>query len=288
MYPNNLFNLIPPFPRTNRVFVAMSFDNRFDSRWASVIQPAIERLRGSRNEMLQPFRVDLSRVSDAILTEILREIAECHCIVADITAMEVVNGRPIRNANVMYEVGLAHAARLPEEVILFRSDNHKIDFDVSGVRVHHYDPDGDAAEARGVVARTIADSLSALGARRRATLEMLSRRLTQPAFALLIKAKRMRLFSHPSGAINALQEADAAALLLELGAIEAKFTRFTENAIKEGRVNDATPTMEYALTPLGLSLFDLVTRDMGFHDPAVMAYFRQQKAVNEVQETTLK
>lgn len=33
MYPRNYFDFFPPFPRNLRVFVAMSFDDRFKKRW---------------------------------------------------------------------------------------------------------------------------------------------------------------------------------------------------------------------------------------------------------------
>jgi hypothetical protein len=75
MYPNEFFSLFPPFPRTNRAFVAMSFDATFGARWERVIRPGIEAV--VRNGVpLQPFRVDLSRKSDAILTEILRAVSD--------------------------------------------------------------------------------------------------------------------------------------------------------------------------------------------------------------------
>ena len=77
MYPHTLFSLIPPFPRTKRVFVAMSFDPAFDKRWNEVIDPAVRSLESS-GQQLEPFRVDMSRVSDAILTEILTAIADSH------------------------------------------------------------------------------------------------------------------------------------------------------------------------------------------------------------------
>ena len=41
MYPASFFGLFPPFPRDDRVFLAMSFDSRFDRRWNEVIAPAV-------------------------------------------------------------------------------------------------------------------------------------------------------------------------------------------------------------------------------------------------------
>jgi hypothetical protein len=131
MYPAIFFGLFPPFPRDDRVFVAMSFDSRFDRRWNEVIVPAVRRIcvrTGATETRLEPHRVDLRTASDSILTEILDGIGRCRAVVADITSIGHIEGRPVRNANVLYEVGLAHASRLPEEVIIFRSDRDALLF----------------------------------------------------------------------------------------------------------------------------------------------------------------
>lgn len=39
----------------------------------------------------------------------------------------------------MYEIGLAHAIRHPEEVLIIRSDADPLLFDVANIRVHRYD-----------------------------------------------------------------------------------------------------------------------------------------------------
>src|ERR1700722_12309898 len=103
MYPNTFFSMFPPFPRNNKIFVAMSFDPQFDARWRGVIEPAVV------NAGFDPHRVDNRTVSDSILTEILDGISNASLILADISTIGELNGKPIRNANVLYEVGLAHA-----------------------------------------------------------------------------------------------------------------------------------------------------------------------------------
>src|SRR5439155_14340007 len=133
MYPNTYLSLFPPFPRDNRAFVAMSFDHRFDPRWANVLAPAISRVRVN-GVPLEPRRVDMRKASDSVLTEILDGIARCRIFVGEVTPIGEIEGRPIRNANVLYEIGLAHATRLPQEVVLFRSDEQELLFDVANVR----------------------------------------------------------------------------------------------------------------------------------------------------------
>ncbi len=126
----------------------MSFDPSFDARWPHVLAPAVRAVLVN-DRPLDPHRVDLRRVSDSILTEILDGIARCRVFLADLTSFGEINGRAVRNANVMYEVGLAHAVRQPEEVLLFRSDDLDLLFDITNVRVHRYDPDGCRKAAAG-------------------------------------------------------------------------------------------------------------------------------------------
>jgi hypothetical protein len=74
MYPLQILSLFPAFPRDDRVFVAMSFEARFEARWTNVLEPAI-RSANIDGRPLVPFRVDARRVSDSILTEIVVAIA---------------------------------------------------------------------------------------------------------------------------------------------------------------------------------------------------------------------
>jgi len=59
--------------------------------------------------------------------------------------------RAFRNENVLYEVGIAHSSRLPEEVIFFRSDNDKLLVDLANIRINSYDPDGDPKKSKELV-----------------------------------------------------------------------------------------------------------------------------------------
>jgi hypothetical protein len=129
MYPAHVFSLYPPFARNKRAFVAMSFDPVLGRRWSDVIAPAITDCG------LEPYRVNASKISDSILTDILKAISNAKLIIADVSAVVGT-----RSANVMYEVGLAHAVREPHEVILFRSDDERLLFDMANVRVNRYDP----------------------------------------------------------------------------------------------------------------------------------------------------
>ncbi len=156
MYPAQFFGLFPSFPQENKVFVAMGFDKQFQSRWEQVIKPSIVEIG------LEPYRVDPSRISDSILTEILSGIGKSRLIFADVS----VDSKGVRNGNVMYEVGIAHAMRQPQEVVLFRSDKEKLLFDIANIRVNTYDPDGDPKGAgrsvKGALSETLRGSVPIL------------------------------------------------------------------------------------------------------------------------------
>ena len=103
--------------------------------------------------------MDARRISDSILTEILSGVGTSRLFLADVTTLERADERPIRNGNVMYEVGIAHAVRLPEEVLLFRSDSDSLLFDVANVRVNTYSPEERPDEARALVSDSIVAAL---------------------------------------------------------------------------------------------------------------------------------
>lgn len=130
MFPSAYYGLFPPFPDNDRVFVAMPFGKTFGLRWEHVIKPGIEAAN------LIPHRVDLSKLADSIPLKILQDIGSSRLIFADVTSE---NG--MRNANVMYELGIAQAVRRPEEVIVFRSDNDALPFDIAPIFADSYRPD---------------------------------------------------------------------------------------------------------------------------------------------------
>ena len=285
MYPLHYYSLIPPFPRTKRVFVAISFDPRFDRRWTNVLAPAIASLE-SEKQQLEPYRVDLSKASDAILTEILAGIGDSHCVVADITALDEFEGRPLRNPNVLYEVGIAHAVRPPEEVIIFRSDDLHLNFDVAGVRVHSYSPDSNVGEARSKVTEIIVASLAALDARRRATLRIAGERLTLPAMFLLLDVFSKGSVVHPQAktigqALSSIERASAISLLLELGAIRTKFIQVTPELLQEKGDDLNIPLLTYEPTPLGKALMTHVGTETGVLGQDMKVHFERIIAESE-------
>lgn len=117
-----------------QVFVAMSFGPQYQGRFDAVITPAITSISHG-GQQLRPYRVDLSKSGDSILTDIVDGIAHSQLVLADISTIgkDSVTGVPYRNANVLYEVGIALACRQPSEVLLLRDDEDKFLFDVSSI-----------------------------------------------------------------------------------------------------------------------------------------------------------
>jgi hypothetical protein len=116
------------------VFVAMSFAPQYQTRFDAVLAPAIRAINIG-GVSLQPHRVDISKNGDSILTEISDGIAHSRMVLADVSSIgkDSVTGRPYRNANVLYEVGLALVCRHSSEVLLIRDDHDDFLFDVSTV-----------------------------------------------------------------------------------------------------------------------------------------------------------
>lgn len=134
MHPNTYLKTFWQLDLRPQVFVAMNFASQYEARYREVIDPAIRSIRvGEIN--LQPYRVDISKSGDSILTDISDGIAHSRLILADVSAVgrDSISGQSYRNGNVMYEVGIALACRLPSDVLLVRDDREKFLFDVSTI-----------------------------------------------------------------------------------------------------------------------------------------------------------
>jgi len=117
-----------------QVFVAMSFAPSYTARFKGVIEPAIRAITIDGVNLV-PYRVDLPRTRDSILTDIMDGIAHSQLVLADVSSVgrDGKTKHPYRNGNVMYEVGVALACRQPSEVLLVRDDDDRFLFDVSSI-----------------------------------------------------------------------------------------------------------------------------------------------------------
>lgn len=260
MYPAEYLNLFPPFPQNDIVFVAMSFDSKFTPRWENVIIPAVSNLDWKGNK-LKPHRVDLTKKSDSIITEIVQNIAQCRLILADISTISYLNGffqkkKPIRNPNVLYEVGIAHASRLPEEVLLLRSDKDPLDFDISGVRVHEYDPSNEA-EAIIFVSSLIEEALKSIDNRKNIAVQKAIQSLNLNMYMLLQES--MKFVLHPTlktmgDMVSNIERIADINRLLNSGMIEIDFKKLTPELLNKPIEHIAS----YKITPFGRAVLSAV------------------------------
>ncbi len=261
MYPLNYFELFPPFPRGNDVFVAVSFHSLFSARVQNVIRPAI------LDAGLSPLIVSDATRSGTITTEIIEHIGKSKLIFADIS--EASPG--VRNANVMYELGLAHAVRRPEELVVFRSDSGQLPFDIAAIRVNNYQPDIAPEDSRKILTHSI---LAAINEQKSAvqiavtkalrTLDPISLRILSTAlggdYITVDEPKTVgEDIAYPKTAI-------ALGRLLDLGLVYTEVTKVTKEYALEG-VEKPLPA-RIKITELGRAVLRVAASEWGLSELA--------------------
>jgi hypothetical protein len=275
MYPVQVLALFPPFPRENKVFVAMSFDPRFDARWNYVIKPGITAI-SINDEPLEAYRVDVRQVSDSIMTDILQGISRCRLILADITMLGKRDNYTIRNGNVMYEVGLTHAARQPEEVLLFRSDNEPLLFDVASIRVNTYDPDGDTEASTRLISHAVYDALREIDLKKSLVVQRAVESLRYDGFMLLMEVSPG--LSHPAvrtmgEVLGFANKCITISRLLDVGMISTKLPQFAPETFSQiAQDQPMEQFFAYELTPFGEAVRETAAARLGFTGEAAMAW----------------
>lgn len=281
MYPSEYYSLYPSFPRQDQIFVAISFSGAFRFRWENVIEPAVSRA-AINDKKLKAHRVDMKIVSDSILTEILTGISRSRLVIADITTIGRVDDRPVRNGNVLYEVGLAQAVRLPEEVLLFRSDDDPLLFDVSNIRVNSYDPDNEPEKAQEIIIDAIMSAFKEIDLKKHLTVQRLVETLDYPSWWTLVVAHTQNGISHPKQktmgqVLGSFSQSRAISRLLEIGALKAKFQKITPRTLgKSGDSEDAGLIMRYESTELGAAIFSYASNELGILEPEMIRYFEEK------------
>lgn len=250
MYPNAFLNALWRTEILDQVFVAMSFEDRFKARFENVVRPAIES-EPFGSLKLHAYRVDNSLTGDSILSDIVDGIAHSRLILADVSVID--EGRytetPIRNGNVMYEVGVAPACRASSDVLLIRDDSKKFLFDVSTIP-HKTVDFSDEARAIEELRKAILDRISESKLVNDARVRMVARALTQHELRLL-------------RGLSDLEPNQARDLSIEfLGQLSFPDQQGISGLIQKGCIrsvaeNTKTGTIFYSLTPFGYALADL-------------------------------
>lgn len=104
------------------IFVIMPFSEKWSDETYDIIKEVCKNLDVNLN------RADEILGSQSIYNDIITNIVESDIIIADIT---------VKNANVFYELGYAHA--LKKNVILIRQPNDNVPFDIAQFRYIEYE-----------------------------------------------------------------------------------------------------------------------------------------------------
>lgn len=283
MYPTEYFSLFPPFPKKDEVFVAMSFAEEFSPRWEKVIEPAVRRISVNKTHHLKANRVDARSIGDSILTEILTGISQSRLVFADITTIGVIDAQPIRNANVLYEIGLAQAVRLPQEVLLFRSDRDPLLFDMANIRVNFYDPDKDPEKAKDIIVNAILSSVKEIELKKQLTVQRLAETLDFPSWWALVTARVEGRIDHPSQmtmgqVVSSDSRLRSISRLLDIGALKTRYQKVTPEVIdKIDPSEDASSLLlYYECTELGIALFNYATEKTGILEPDMVKFLENK------------
>ncbi len=132
MYPRDFFDTHDLEYTNGTCFVAMPFASEFYSVWEDYIKPSVGEAG------LKPVRVDEKFQSSPILLDILTGILDADLVIADLTT---------GNANVFYEVGLAHSVKRSSQVMLLTQDLKTVPFDLRHLRCYEYNLNRDGVAA---------------------------------------------------------------------------------------------------------------------------------------------
>lgn len=250
MHPNAFLKSLWRNRILDQVFVAMAFDKRFDERFEKVIKPAIEAETFS-GIALSAHRVDNSRTGDSILTDIIDGIAHSRLVLADVSVID--EGRftqtPVRNGNVMYEVGVALACRNPSDVLLIRDDTKRFLFDVS--TIPHMEIDfSDTGTAVESLREAISGRLHASDLLNDARIQIAAQTLTEDEIRIL------QILSH----LDSNQARDIT--LPNLNQVSNRDQRgldglISKGSIKSVAVNAKTGAVLYSLNAFGYALAEV-------------------------------
>jgi hypothetical protein len=279
MHPHTFFSTLFEESKRDEIFVIMSFSPEFEDRWLSVIEPFIREDLG-----LQPNRVDYNISGESIVHDILDGVAHARLILADVTSSQMTDSDglvwPQRNGNVMWELGIAHVMRMPDEVIVVRSDNDPSIFDLTQFRAFTYDP-RDRAGSRRMLMQIARDRLRAIEQAASDHVKRCASSLDYSAWITLATAGAKEGIVPPVSKTLAqllanMSTIPAIARLLSMGALSTSFVNWTPEAFKS-MVSDlpAENLLKYRITPFGTAVLRYCAEQMGVLSPEMMPLIQQ-------------
>jgi hypothetical protein len=259
MHPHTFYSSLFDWKRRDEVFVIIPFTSDFDPRWRDVIQPSIEQ-----DLKLKAVRVDERESGESVIHDILDGLAHARLIIADISSKPLwakPGTETHRSGNVMWELGIAHVMRVPDEVIIVKSDDGNAIFDLTQFRAFQYDP-RDAVEARRVLTKLARDRLRSTAQIAESHVRRAAGALGHDAIQLLGEA----FHAHASKGFIAATAKDAS--LLRTQAI----SRLLELGLLRGRLSAVPPApgdavqywagARYDLTEFGRAVFTYMLHEL--------------------------
>lgn len=232
MYPRNFFDTYWRTELRDEVFVAMPFHDEFTPVWDLAIRPSIETDSGTG---LRADRVNASVLSGSIITDILDGIAHSRLVLADISIAAEGRWKGQRNGNVMYEVGLAHAVRQATEILLIRSDEEPINFDIAQINVHRYQRE-DLASTRAQLSQLVIVALKQIEQEKSLKVQSARDQLDADAVRYLAEFAVHGPFTGPDptnmgGVLLAISNRAALSRLQQLGVIRAALVHADQRTV---------------------------------------------------------
>ncbi|MDB4963967.1 MAG: hypothetical protein JWP01_3966 [Myxococcales bacterium] len=275
MHPHTFYSTLFRPTKREEVFVAMSFAPEFEERWQRVIEPCIRE-----DLKLTPSRVDFGKSGESVVHDILDGIAHARLVLVDITSTELTDDQdtrwPVRNGNVMWELGIAHVLRMPDEVIVVRSDNADSLFDLTQFRAFNYDPN-DVASARQVLSNIAKDRLRSIDLSASDHVRRVAESLDFDAWMILFTAiatqggMKPPLMRTMGEHLSNMKRVVAIQRLLELGALTTSFVGATPELLKAADDTPAEDMMLYRVSAFGRALMLYSAKQQGMFSPEVMA-----------------
>ena len=242
MYPKQYYDLFRSAIDPKMVFVGMSFAENEQHKWTKILKPAII------SAGLEPYRVDTDIVGGSILIDILNGIAKAKILIFEISS----DSSGMRNGNVMYELGITHALRYPEETLVLRTDTKPILFDVSNIRIINYNP-RNSKESSSIISEMIKHINQNIDSTKNLVLEKMISMLDEVSLGLLQSKSELDVFS--------LQDLDKA-FTVQVNEIRHSIRHLLNLGILEVLFRKDDRTYGYKWTAMGIAILC----KLGFRD----------------------
>lgn len=279
MHPHAFYANYFEHEKRDEVFVVMSFAAEFNDRWTNVIEPCIRE-----DLKLKANRVDFNVSGESVVRDILDGIAHARLVLIDITSSDMRDRRgdvwPQRNGNVMWELGVTHVMRMPDEVLVVKSDDDESIFDLTQFRAFKYDPT-DVARSRKFICDLLQGRISSINTSMSEYVKSCASLLDAQCMLTLTSAvgsvrRTGNGISHPTSTLGNSDTIRAISRLLELGALKTEFSKVTATTLEAEASKKISNRITYKATEFGMSILAHFVAESGFSDPAVQAAIKGQ------------